>query len=357
MTEANELQFHDAANLFPLLQGQEFKELVADIKANGLREPIVLHPDGTILDGRNRYRACLEAGVEPTTLDWIQIGDETETDLVLSLNLYRRHLTSSQRACIAAEVLPVIEEQTRQREAARKKGDEPTPQDSAESSNGESREKAAKLLGTNRDYVSKAKKILQHNPKAFEKVKRGEQKLPDAYWDVQHTINEKKRKADDAKWKRDREKRLAKLPTPEEANAQARETGQAVEANDGIFYTGVTEEEKAAAAERRQAAWRMRQDLELMLSGIDKLGKPETDDYRSGIRNDTAEIAAIVAEMIPQAQADRTHYIYNFDELVENFQERLVVAIDRLTTFQEAFKPIAPPPETEAPTDEEEPAE
>ena len=40
-------------------------ELTADILEHGLREPIVLHPDGRVLDGRNRLRACQEAGVGP----------------------------------------------------------------------------------------------------------------------------------------------------------------------------------------------------------------------------------------------------------------------------------------------------
>jgi hypothetical protein len=58
------LPFHPLADLFPLMEGREFDELAADIKVNGLHECIVLLDD-QILDGRNRYRACIAAGVEP----------------------------------------------------------------------------------------------------------------------------------------------------------------------------------------------------------------------------------------------------------------------------------------------------
>jgi ParB-like chromosome segregation protein Spo0J len=47
------LEFHPLAEIFPLVEGQDFTELVADIREHGLHEPIVVYED-RILDGRNR---------------------------------------------------------------------------------------------------------------------------------------------------------------------------------------------------------------------------------------------------------------------------------------------------------------
>jgi len=53
------MEFHEIANIFPLMQGADFDDLCQDIAANGLIEPIWTH-DGMIIDGRNRYRACVK---------------------------------------------------------------------------------------------------------------------------------------------------------------------------------------------------------------------------------------------------------------------------------------------------------
>jgi hypothetical protein len=63
--QTKKFAFHPLANIFPPIEGPEFYALVDDIATNGQNEPIVIL-DEQVLDGRNRYRACLEAGVEPT---------------------------------------------------------------------------------------------------------------------------------------------------------------------------------------------------------------------------------------------------------------------------------------------------
>lgn len=88
-----------------MLEGEEFRALVADIAAHGLREPITLTPHGLILDGRNRYAACLAADVEPRTVT----HDGDPLAFVISENVRRRHLNESQRAMFAARLANMSE--------------------------------------------------------------------------------------------------------------------------------------------------------------------------------------------------------------------------------------------------------
>ena len=92
------LELHPLCTLFPRMAGAEFDALKFDILANGQQEAITVH-DGLILDGGNRYSACIEAGVEPLLKDF---AGTNPASFVLSANFHRRHLTPGQQAAIVS---------------------------------------------------------------------------------------------------------------------------------------------------------------------------------------------------------------------------------------------------------------
>jgi DNA modification methylase len=99
MTIAELLKNHPAADAFPMMDEGRYAELLADMRQNGQRQPITLC-DGMILDGRNRYRACIDLGIEPQLLDYS--GDPWA--FAWSLNGARRDLIEVQRALIYRDV-------------------------------------------------------------------------------------------------------------------------------------------------------------------------------------------------------------------------------------------------------------
>jgi ParB-like chromosome segregation protein Spo0J len=100
-------EFHPFADVFPLLVGYDLDKLTEDIEENGQREPIILY-DGKILDGRNRYRACIDLGIEPHFAQSTATNDEQALRESVSRNLRRRHLSPSQRSLAGAQILPMF---------------------------------------------------------------------------------------------------------------------------------------------------------------------------------------------------------------------------------------------------------
>jgi len=180
-----EYKFHPVSNLFPLISDDELRVLADDIKERGLQEPIWLHPDDqTIIDGRNRYLACRLIDVEPETRTWGKRG--SLVSFVWGLNGLRRHLTSSQKATIAVEMLPILEQEAkdRQREHGKTAPGKKSLSQKIDEVKGKASEQAAAITGTNRQYVSDAKTIKEKAPEVYERVRAGEISIPEAKREV-----------------------------------------------------------------------------------------------------------------------------------------------------------------------------
>src|SRR3982074_37568 len=96
----DKLEFHPLADLFPMMTDVELDELGEDMLKHGQREPIWLY-EGKILDGRNRYRACLMKGIEPRTTE-TRVGEPLGS--AISLTRKRGRVAASQRAMVVAEI-------------------------------------------------------------------------------------------------------------------------------------------------------------------------------------------------------------------------------------------------------------
>lgn len=108
------MQPHELASLFPMMSHAEFEGLKADIRKNGLLEPIVAY-EGSILDGRNRYKACVELGVEPTIVEFT--GNDPQS-WVIAKNFFRRRLSKTQTILTMIKTAEHIAKNARARKVA-----------------------------------------------------------------------------------------------------------------------------------------------------------------------------------------------------------------------------------------------
>lgn len=168
------MKIHPAAKALPDMTAEEFAALKADISTNGLLCPLERY-EGSLIDGRHRLRACNELGIEPDIVD-VDLCGQSPAAYVWSLNGARRHLTASQRAAVAVDMLPQLKEEAKKRMAAgggdKKSGKGLIPAPIADA--GQSRDKAAEIVNVDPTYVSKAEKLKNESPDVFAKVKSGE---------------------------------------------------------------------------------------------------------------------------------------------------------------------------------------
>lgn len=183
------IPFHPLANLFPLIEGDEFVAFAEDIRLNGVRDEIVLL-DGETLDGRNRYRALewlVETGevlgpgwghragepldaehIEPDNAWFRKFNRNVDGDplaWVISKNLKRRHLDESQRAMVAAKLANMT---------VGRPAKEPVPEH-IPSIDGISAQAAAKMLNVGSASVERAKRVIRNGaPQLQHAVEQGD---------------------------------------------------------------------------------------------------------------------------------------------------------------------------------------
>ncbi len=188
-------KFHPAADSFPLMEVSRYNELREDIKEHGQIVPIIVCEE-QILDGRNRYNACMELGIEPKEI----VYEGNPWSQVWSLNGQRRDIVAEQRYLIwkfcNENSDKWVQEQDRIRDEANKKRSaatrtqprtedgkfQPVVEQSVQPpvKIAKARESKSILSKTNKGAVQRGDTLVRERPDLAEKVRKGEIKPAEA---------------------------------------------------------------------------------------------------------------------------------------------------------------------------------
>ena len=182
LIEASMLEEHPLANYMPVKSKHEYEALKESIRINGLQQSLTRF-EGKVLDGRHRRRICDELGIPVAVMDFVGSADDALIH-VLQANQYHHDYSVSQRAAIAALLVPEIAEMVnrgridrlrrtlelkRQGECPIKLSD--TPGEVPERT--ESCRIAGRMMRVSPAYVGRALRIQREAPELFEQMHAG----------------------------------------------------------------------------------------------------------------------------------------------------------------------------------------
>jgi ParB family chromosome partitioning protein len=141
------------AEFFPeKLPEHLWNELVADIKENGVINPLIVTPDYTVIAGHLRLEAAKEAGLThvPVVIRDINPESDEAISMLIKDNLLRRHLNDVQ----VARLIRKLKE-----EYGVKHGGDRRSKEALESNGQNVRLKIAEMMGLNERHVRRLDKI------------------------------------------------------------------------------------------------------------------------------------------------------------------------------------------------------
>ena len=166
----DEVKIHEFAASFPQIEGDEYEQFIASIKL-GQQSPVIILK-GELLDGRNRLKACRELGIKTMAVEYS--GEKTAVQVITDLNIYRRHLTASQRAAYGLRLLPVLEHEAKERKKAG------VADHSENIRSGRAVDLAGAQVGVNGRYIEDARTVANSSPELLQRLISGEITIPEA---------------------------------------------------------------------------------------------------------------------------------------------------------------------------------
>lgn len=199
--ESHKLEQHPFGKEFPGLSLDDLSSLSKSLREHGLRDPITLY-QGKILDGWNRYSACISSGVKPT---FVEFEGDDPIQFVIDRNIERRHLDDYQKIAIV-ETLAGIEIALAAKERKKSK---PGRKVSSAPKGADEKPKPNRRT----DAIAASAKVSRRQVEKFEKVDRdGAPEIKRAVKEGTMTLGEG---AEIARLPKYKQQAIVKLPKPQ----------------------------------------------------------------------------------------------------------------------------------------------
>ena len=173
------------SELVPEMTKHEYDDLVNSIREQGVRQPIHILSDKTVLDGRHRVRACKEIGIKEIQALSHELDATKAIEFVVDTAIERRNLTKEQKIDIVLRSSGLIKKLEEEAVEYRKtfRGNKHTELDtgSVEPVSKRTNERIGEMTGTSKATVTRMKRVKRESPELYDDILTGEKSIRGAY--------------------------------------------------------------------------------------------------------------------------------------------------------------------------------
>lgn len=178
------IEVHPAADLFPEMGGADLDALYESVKAHGIRVPLVFF-DGRLIDGRNRLRASVMAGLDTAKLPRRTLAaSEDPYEWAWDANCARLDYSPAQKAAIRIKIEEASGDLARMKAEIEDKANRARAEKQAGVPKAEATERRAPRDAPRSEPKKVAKEIAEKahvSPRTVERVQKLQREDPEAF--------------------------------------------------------------------------------------------------------------------------------------------------------------------------------
>ena len=173
------------SELVPEMTTQEYDDLVNSIRKQGVRQPIHILSDKTVLDGRHRVRACKEIGINEIQALSHELDEMKAIEFVVDTAVERRNLTKEQKLDIVLrsdDLISGLKEKAKINSLSNL-NNAPLSRGTAgpHRESGKTDDKLGEMAGVSGRTVRRMRKVKNEDPEKYKEVLDGKKSIRKAH--------------------------------------------------------------------------------------------------------------------------------------------------------------------------------